>query len=66
MPADEKDATAAVVGHLERAAAARGVSLWEAARESLGAKVRSGSTRTTVRFSELLPGIDNHLVTVLR
>ena len=44
MPADEKDATAAVVRHLERAAAARGVPLWEAARESLGAKVEPPST----------------------
>ncbi len=36
-----ESASATVVRHLERAAAARGVPLWEAAREGLSAKVNS-------------------------
>lgn len=67
MPADEKDATAAVVRHLERAAAARGVPLWEAARESLGAKVELPSPLPVTFVSRRLKEtLQCHIVSALR
>ncbi len=45
LPPDDRPARDALLHHLERAAAARGAPLWDAARESLAAKVGPARAR---------------------